>query len=54
MKSVIVKTDTGQLLLKVKQVNNSVVVDSFEDIAPLRIVCVMDNNKRITVNTKRK
>ena len=54
MKSVSIKTDKGQLLIKVKQAGNSVIVDSLEDIAPLHILCVMDDNKRITVKTERK
>ena len=53
MKSVTVKTDNGQLLVKVKQAKTGVIVDSLEDIAPLVITCVMDDNKRITVRTER-
>ena len=53
MKSVTVKTDKGQLIIKVKQEGDSVVVDALDDIAPLCITCVMDDNSRINVKTER-
>ena len=54
MKSIIVKTPEGQRLIHIKQTKTGVSVGALNDIAPLLITCIMDDNSRIIVRTERK